>query len=89
MSTYASDLALKTKSTITNSELETASKEGKIEVSTTKPSSTTSGRLQRSFGFRDGCGNILLVYVSGGSEVAAWHVACAYAENAMDSNGCY
>ncbi|MBC9911565.1 hypothetical protein [Chitinophaga varians] len=41
------------------------------------------------FGFRDGCGSILLVYMSGGTSIQRYRAALRFAESQMDSNGCF
>ncbi|NML36815.1 hypothetical protein HHL17_06365 [Chitinophaga sp. G-6-1-13] len=56
----------------------------KITVSTKKSALASDG-----FGFRDGCGNILIVYVSGGTFNQRGHAAFLYAQSHMDANGCF
>ncbi|MBC9911595.1 hypothetical protein [Chitinophaga varians] len=56
----------------------------KIIVSTQKTAFASDG-----FGFRDGCGNILIVYVSGGTFDQRGNAAFRYAQKALKANGCF
>ncbi|NML36784.1 hypothetical protein HHL17_06200 [Chitinophaga sp. G-6-1-13] len=51
--------------------------------------STKTAAFSECFGFRDGCGSILLVYMSGGTSMQRYRAALRFAESQMDSNGCF
>lgn len=60
-----------------------------IDNTKTTEKSEKTARVSEAFGFRDGCGSILIVYMSGGTSDQRGHAAYLYAQSCLDSNGCF
>ncbi|TWR26752.1 hypothetical protein FPZ42_06860 [Mucilaginibacter achroorhodeus] len=92
ISAFAKDLKINVKPAAPAVVAKSSANVNDVQVSTERQANDMF-RRQMAFGFRDSCGKVMIVYVSGGnslSDVTLWNAAADYAESQMNMvTGCF